>query len=34
LSDDQVAELRRRLTAPPDYVSDAEVKEFFERLTR
>lgn len=34
LSDAQLAEVRRRLAEPPDYASDAEVEEAFDRLTR
>jgi hypothetical protein len=30
----QVAEVRRRLAEPPDYVPDAELEETLERLTR
>lgn len=34
LSPEQRAEVRRRLMEPPDYATDAEVEEVFERLTR
>jgi transcription-repair coupling factor (superfamily II helicase) len=34
LSDEQRAEVRRRLAEPPDYASEAEVEETFNRLTR
>jgi hypothetical protein len=34
LSKEQLAEVRRRLAAPPDYATDAEVQEVFDRLTR
>ena len=34
LSEEQLAEVRRRLAEPPDYATDAEVKEVFDRPTR
>jgi hypothetical protein len=34
LSDEQRAEVRRRLSEPPNYATDAEVEELFDRLTR
>ena len=34
LSAKQRAEVRRRLAEPPDYATDAEVEETFNRLTR
>jgi hypothetical protein len=34
LSEEQLAEVRRRLAGPPDYATDAEVQEVFDRLTR
>ena len=34
LSAEQLAEVRRRLASPPDYASDAEVEEVFNRLLR
>jgi hypothetical protein len=34
LNTEQRAELRRRLAEPPEYASDAEVEEVFDRLTR
>jgi hypothetical protein len=34
LTREQRAEVRRRLASPPDYATDAEVKEVFDRLTR
>ena len=34
LSREQRAEVRRRLATPPDYATEAEAEEVFDRLTR
>jgi transcription-repair coupling factor (superfamily II helicase) len=34
LTSEQRAEVRRRLAEPPDYATEAEVAEVFDRLTR
>ena len=34
LSEAQLTEIRKRLAEPPDYASDAEVQETFDRLVR
>lgn len=32
LSEEQLAEVRRRMSSPPDYAGDADVEAFFRRM--